>query len=304
MSGKQWKTWLKILTIVVVSVGIVRIFVLTTCIIPQAGMENSLYEDEGIVVNKWSYGLRLPFPSLLGYHRVLGKPVMKGDIVLFNSPLQKKSDEWYELAPLYISRCVGLPGDTLWLNEELIETRVNNRLINRKMLYAYPMNYEEDMRRILNRNGMKDNILVGYTPDSNYIRSFTPREVFVLNHAIDGRWNILPLQEAGGLAVHPYVIPRKGMNVKVEKWNVKMLCNAIRLHEQRKAFLKGDTLMVDGKACMSYRFTHNYYWMAANDPLNLHDSRLFGLVPETHLIGKASIVWLPASFDRLFTTIR
>ena len=55
-------------------------------LIPSSGMENSLYRGERILVNKWSYGLRLPFMAWLGYHRWGDKPVRKDDIIVFNNP--------------------------------------------------------------------------------------------------------------------------------------------------------------------------------------------------------------------------
>lgn len=44
---------------------LLRGFAFTSCLIPSTGMENSLFQGERILVNKWSYGLRLPLMSLL-----------------------------------------------------------------------------------------------------------------------------------------------------------------------------------------------------------------------------------------------
>lgn len=40
-------------------------------------------------------------------------------------------------------------------------------------------------------------------------------------------------------------------------------------------------------------FTKDYYWVSANNSINLSDSRLFGFVPKDHIIGKASLIWFP-----------
>ena len=66
----------------VVLVLLIKTFALTSCTIPSTGMENSLYQGERVLVNKWSYGFRVPFSTW----RWLEKPVGKGDIVLFNNP--------------------------------------------------------------------------------------------------------------------------------------------------------------------------------------------------------------------------
>lgn len=74
----RWTLWLKAVFTAVAVALLVKMLLVTSCIIPSSGMENSLYQGEGILVNKWSYGLRVPFPSLWGYHRLGKKPVEKG----------------------------------------------------------------------------------------------------------------------------------------------------------------------------------------------------------------------------------
>ena len=45
----------------VVLVLLIKTFAFTSCTIPSTGMENSLYQGERVLVNKWSYGFRVPF---------------------------------------------------------------------------------------------------------------------------------------------------------------------------------------------------------------------------------------------------
>jgi signal peptidase I len=56
------------IAITIVGVALVVVLlrgcVATSYLIPSSGMENSLYQGERILVNKWSYGLRLPFMKL------------------------------------------------------------------------------------------------------------------------------------------------------------------------------------------------------------------------------------------------
>lgn len=304
MKGKKWILLLRNLLLIVLAIGAVRGFLLTTCIIPSSGMENSLYEGEGIVVNKWSYGLRLPFPSFFGYHRIGTTEVRRGEIVIFNSPLSTDHSTAYEFHPFFISRCIGVPGDTLMLNNELRPAYKQLLGETTKVLFTYPMTLEAEIQKALKKHLIHDNLLVGYTPDSNYIRNFSLREYWNIANDISESWKLIPLDKKINTSLRPYVIPRKGQPVKVEKWNISMLCNAIRMHEHKEAFVRGDTLVVGGRPTKHYTFTQNYYWMSANDPMNLNDSRLFGLVPETHLIGKAWFIWLPKrNLSRLFDSI-
>ena len=89
----------------------------------------------------------------------------------------------------------------------------------------------------------------------------------------------------------PLIIPSKGKAVRVYPWNKTLLRNTLVLHEKKQAEIKNDTLYVEGKPVQHCHFTKDYYWVSANNTINLSDSRLFGFVPEDHIIGKASIIW-------------
>ena len=64
--GKGLK-WIIAFAGAMVIVLLLRGFAFTSCLIPSAGMENSLFQGERILVNKWSYGLRVPYMSLFSY---------------------------------------------------------------------------------------------------------------------------------------------------------------------------------------------------------------------------------------------
>lgn len=55
--------------------------------------------------------------------------------------------------------------------------------------------------------------------------------------------------------------------------------------------MKENQLYINGQIIQEYQFTQDYYWMSSNNSLNLSDSRQFGFVPHSHLIGKASFIW-------------
>ena len=74
---------LKVLFTAIVIVWLVKTFAFTSCSIPSTGMENTLYQGEKVLVNKWSYGLRIPFTAS---HFLSGK-ARRGDVVLFNNPI-------------------------------------------------------------------------------------------------------------------------------------------------------------------------------------------------------------------------
>lgn len=302
--NRQGKRWIKAAAWAVGAVVLTRMCVGTSCFIPSAGMENSLYPGEGILVSKWSYGLRLPFPSLFGYHRIAYKPVRRGDIIVFDPPAMQEGKRIFPSASLYIGRCTGAPGDTLMLDAGLSDTGSVPINPDMKMLYAYPASYEDTLTAILRSLKRADNLPVGYTPDGDYIRNLSHYEYYLVAQRSERSLPLTPLNRREASDVHPYVVPARHTSITVYPWNAVLLCNTIAHYEGRKATLRGDTLCVDGKPVMRYTFRQDYCWVAANDPTNLSDSRLFGFVPESYVVGKAVRIWFSPRSQRIFQRIR
>ena len=291
--------WLKVLVTAVLLVLLVKTFAITSCSIPSTGMENTLYRGEKVLVNKWSYGWRIPFTS----SHFMAEKAKRGDVVLFNNPNPSDQETPVFARGLFISRCVGTPGDTLMLNKELLVTGQKVLSPDSKQLYTYPHQLEDTLQCVLRELGIKENLLVGYS-EGRYVRSFSHYEHYLLMQKLGVNFNLHPLHANDTTDSHPLVIPAKGKVIKVYPWNATLLCNTILRHEGRRALVKNDTLFVDGKPVNFYIFKKDYYWMASNNPVNLADSRLFGLVPHDHLIGRASYIWYSSRKERIFQPVQ
>ncbi len=252
-------------------------------------MENSLFQGERILVNKWSYGFRLPFMSLFSYHRWREHKVKQQDIVVFNNPAGTRPI--IDCREAYISRCIGTPGDTL-LVDSFFSVSSPKSMLNpdRKRLYSYPASKEKLILALIKDLSISNNGLMGEN-DSTHIRSFSRYESYLLGQAINGKNWIEPLNKEEETTLNPLIIPGKGKVLRVYPWNITLLRNTLILHEGKQAEIKNDTLYVEGKPTQHCYFTKDYYWMASNNSINLSDSRLFGFVPQDHIIGKASLIW-------------
>ncbi|MDR3118655.1 MAG: signal peptidase I [Mediterranea sp.] len=274
----------------IVAVLLLRSFIFTPYSIPSSGMENSLYQGDRIIVNKWSYGLRLPCLSLFAYRRWNSQSVKPGDIVVFNNPADL-SQPIIDKREVFISRCIAAPGEELVLDSLYNPTVfIEKAGPDRKRLYTYPKNMEQTMVSLLNALELTKNELMGQNEQEN-VRSFSRYEMYLLEQAAtDISW-IRPQSGAPEENFRTIVVPAKGKSIKIHPWNATLYRNTLVLHEGIKADVKNDSLYINGEAIIACTFTKDYYWMASNNSINLADSRLFGFVPHDHIIGKASFIW-------------
>ncbi len=76
--------------------------------IPSGSMIPTLELGDQIFVNKFIYGVRLPFTNYVPF--VIVRPPKRGDVIVFNNPVNPQYD--------YIKRVVGVPGDELEFTDE------------------------------------------------------------------------------------------------------------------------------------------------------------------------------------------
>mgnify|MGYP001167863949 CR=1 FL=1 len=106
---------------------IIRSLIIQPFYIPSSSMEPTLLIGDRIFVSKYSYGYSrhsFPFSPKVFNERIFNKEPDQGDLVVFKTPLDNRTD--------YIKRLIGLPGDEIQFVEG--EIYINNEKIIRKKI--------------------------------------------------------------------------------------------------------------------------------------------------------------------------
>jgi signal peptidase I len=189
-----FREYLEAAIIAIVLALFIRAFVVQAFKIPSGSMKPTLLIGDHILVNKFIYGVKIPFTD----HFVLQvKKPERGDIVVFKWPRNEKKD--------FIKRVIGVAGDKveikddmLWVNGEKIETKLAGEYTDKELRRA---------KRYLEFLGeTKHPILDVYNKHENYGPTVVPENaIFVMgdnrDQSLDSRyWGVVSLNKLKGKA--------------------------------------------------------------------------------------------------------
>lgn len=116
-----------------------------------------------------------------------------------------------------------------------------------------------------------------------------------------------------------FLIPAKGQTVDIDFKNIHYFKRIIEVYEGsemdifNQISIEGNQVYLNSEPLNEYTFKQDYYWLMGDNRDNSLDSRFWGYVPESHVVGKPVFVWMsydpnksfPSGFrfDRMFTTV-
>jgi len=98
----------------------------------------------------------------------------------------------------------------------------------------------------------------------------------------------------------PLWIPEKGATVQLTPENLPLYERIIRDYEHNTLEITPEGIRINGAPATEYTFQQDYYFMMGDNRHNSLDSRYWGFVPEDHIVGTPSIIWLSTDATKSF----
>jgi len=306
------------LVILVIIVLTLKVTIFELYIVPTGSMENTIMTGDFLAGNRFVYGMRTPDWIGIPYTDLgFDVPSMKfpafqepkrGDVIIFKFPRDVKQK--------YVKRCVAEPGDTLeirnkviFINGEPYPLPENGKFV---MSPLSPSFIQQDI--FTGQQGNKDNFKSLKMPQKGDEIEVSSDNAQLLLHLMLLDGHDLKLMANGVEFPFTMVSPDELYRRKGKREVYSSYYPQGNILVPWSTNMPKGNLLIDGKPIGNlnyYTVEQDYYWAMGDNRDDSLDSRYWGFVPKSHILGEALFTyfsldlksWIPR-FNRIGTLIQ
>lgn len=243
-----------------------------------------------------------------------GREELDKEYTIISRPVDKREN--------YIKRCVALPGDTIKIvdTELFINGKPQEQIPEKQYCYTIRTSTPFSAYAIENMG------ITEMSGNGNYYFSPLTEQMVEQMLKMDNVISVERYTAEEPCFPHsdhyawtadnmgPLWIPAAGATIELNEDTWPLYERVIDVYENNDVEVRDGAYYINGEKATSYTFKMNYYWMMGDNRHNSADSRYWGFVPEDHVVGKASFIWMssdqnksfPANirWKRIFTKVR
>ena len=303
---------IKSLFVLILAILFLKETVVELYIVPTSSMEKNILRGDMLIGSRYIYGMKVPqkiwvpftaisIPTFLPDYRFPAfKEVERDDVVVFEYP----RDKVYK----YVKRCIGLPGDKIKI--------INRSVFVNNEEYLLPNGGQFLSENPTSESYIDESIFMNLGNKDNLKELIIPSKGDIYNIDEDMNWElIIPLLLFEGNKVElvfndqkltftnkdPYDLYRRTGDREVfddfvPQPNASLINPWMSLMKKEYLkYLKINDLSIND--IDTYTLKQNYYWMMGDNRDNSEDSRFWGFVPESHILGQPVITWFSLDLE-------
>lgn len=222
-----------------------------------------------------------------------------GDLVIHKSP--ELMDPPFSQKENICSRIIAKPGDIV----SIVDTKVfvNDKLVEES--YDRYFRYRVNTNEYMNFQDLLKDFKVHIIDSMNNNKAcdiITTAYIAEKIEECEGVLNVRKIVESKGTAnIHvfphqsypwnpdnfgPVIIPGEGVTVSLNRNSINLYKKIIDYYEEHELYIFGENIEIDGVATKQYVVGENYYFVLNDNRYNRYDSRHWGFIPESYIVGK------------------